>query len=112
VDPAFLRPGRFDRRIYVAPPDGEAREKILRLQAKNRPVDNLDFKSLAAKLHDFSGADIAQLFDLAIEDALRIAMKKRSVVPLTMKMLEDAAKRVEPSVCLWKEYEKRRQAGS
>lgn len=103
IDPAFLRPGRFSRRILVPPPDHAARVQILKLQARNRPVGNLDYDLLASMLEDFSGADIAQVFDLAIEDALRIAMLKGDVVPISTEMLKAASQRVEPTVSLWRE---------
>ncbi len=111
VDSAFLRPGRFDRRIYVPPPDDASRQKILKMQAKARPAANLDVAALSAKLEDYSGADIAQVFDLAVEDALRLAMKKHELVPLTTGMLISAIERIEPSIPLWREQQQRRQAG-
>ena len=109
VDPAFLRPGRFDRRIHVGPPTQEGREKILKLQTRNRPVDRLDYPLLASKLDNYSGADIAQVFESAIDDALRIAMRKRDVVPITTPMVEAAIERIVPSIPLWLERQNRRQ---
>jgi len=112
VDPAFLRPGRFDRRIYVPSPDEASRAKIFELQAKNRPVDSLDYELLASKTPDYSGADIAQVFDVAVEDALRLAMKKKGLVPLTTEMLLSAIDRVEPTVAIWTDYQDRRNGSS
>tara|TARA_R110002096_G_scaffold13623_7_gene48025 strand:- start:3631 stop:5043 length:1413 start_codon:yes stop_codon:yes gene_type:complete len=112
IDPAFLRPGRFDRRILVPPPDDASRQKILKMQAQNRPVGELDYQKLSAKMDDYSGADIAQVFELAIEDALRLAMKKHEIVPLNTEMLLEAIDRVQPSIPIWREQQQRRQGGS
>lgn len=108
VDPAFLRPGRFDRRILVPAPNKSARSKIFQLEAKKRPTNNLDFSTLAAKTPDYSGADIAQVFDLATESALRLAMKKKKLVPLTMEMLLSAIDKIEPTLPLWRSYQQER----
>ena len=98
VDPAFLRPGRFDRRILVPLPEDTARAEILRMQARNRPVATLDFDALAKMLENYSGADIAQVFEAAADDALRLAMRKKEIVPITMDTMRQAMERVEPSV--------------
>ena len=98
VDTAFLRPGRFDRRILVPLPNGATRAEILRMQARNRPCASLDYDVLAGMLESYSGADIAQVFDVAAEDCLRSAMLKREIVPITMETLRHAIQRVEPSV--------------
>ena len=70
LDSAFLRPGRFDRLIFVPPPDEPARAEIIRIMADGKPVTGLDPASLAKKLKDFSGADIKAVFDQAIEASL------------------------------------------
>jgi SpoVK/Ycf46/Vps4 family AAA+-type ATPase len=98
VDPAFLRPGRFDRRILVPLPEDTARAEILRMQARNRPVATLDYDALAKMLENYSGADIAQVFEAAADDALRLAMRKKEIVPITMETMRQAMERVEPSV--------------
>lgn len=107
VDPAFLRPGRFDRRIFVPPPSQEERKKILEMQAANRPVTELDFESLASQLVNYSGADIAQVFDVATEDVLRLAIRMKEVIPLTTSALESAIRKVSPSIPLWDEHRQR-----
>jgi transitional endoplasmic reticulum ATPase len=106
IDPAFLRPGRFCRKIFVAPPNELAREQILKLHARNRPVGAIDYKHLAKAMADFSGADISQVFELAIDDALRLAMSAGEIVPLTTELLEAASQRIEPSVSGWKGEQK------
>lgn len=61
LDPALLRPGRFDRHIEVALPDVAAREKILSLHLKNKPIEDIDIKEWAKKTSMFSGAKLEHL---------------------------------------------------
>ena len=66
LDPALMRPGRFDRQIYVNIPDVKGREGILRIHAKNKPLDdNIDFKTLARITVGFTGADIENMLNEA-----------------------------------------------
>ena len=64
LDPALLRPGRFDRQIHVNLPDIRGREEIFKVHARNKPMDpSVDFKVLARATSGFSGADIANLLN-------------------------------------------------
>ena len=64
LDPALLRPGRFDRQVYVYPPDVRGREGILRIHAKNKPLaDDIDFTTLARITSGFTGADIENMLN-------------------------------------------------
>jgi len=101
LDSAFLRPGRFDRLIFVPPPDVEAREEIVKIMADGKPVAGLDPASLAKRAKDFSGADIKAVFDQAIEASLGQAMESGKIVPVTQKQLVKAAKAVKPSTRKW-----------
>ncbi|HMB95906.1 MAG TPA: ATP-binding protein [Tepidisphaeraceae bacterium] len=66
LDPAVLRPGRFDEKIYIPLPDLPARLKMLDMYLRNRPVaDDVDFEALAKKLEGYSGADLKYLCDRA-----------------------------------------------
>lgn len=66
LDPALMRPGRFDRQIYVNIPDVKGREGILKIHAKNKPIDeNVDFKTLAKITVGFTGADIENMLNEA-----------------------------------------------
>ena len=86
LDPALLRPGRFDRQIYVGRPDWRGREAILKVHSRNKPLaDNVNLASLAKATAGFTGADLANLLN---EGALLAARKGRRVI--TMKDLEDA----------------------
>ena len=101
LDSAFLRPGRFDRLIFVPPPDLEAREEIVKIMADGKPVAGLDSTGLAKRAKDFSGADIKAVFDQAIEASLSEAMKSGKIVPVTQKQLVKATKAVKPSTRKW-----------
>lgn len=101
VDPAFRRPGRFDRILFVPPPDQAARAAILRIHCANRPVESPDFDHLAKKTEEFSGADLKAVVDMAVESKLREAMKAGVVKPLTTKDLAAAAKSLRPTTREW-----------
>lgn len=106
LDGAFLRPGRFDRIIFVPPPDLLAREEIAKIHARNRPLSDFDPADIAKRTEGFSGADLKAVFDQATEAALTEAMKKGRVVPVTGKMLARAVKNVKPSTKKWFESAK------
>jgi cell division protease FtsH len=90
LDPALLRPGRFDRQIVVDVPDVHGREEILKVHARGKPLDNdVDLNVLARRTPGFTGADLANLFNEAALLAARRGRKK-----ITMQELEDAIERV------------------
>ncbi len=101
LDPAFRRPGRFDRILFVPPPDAPARASILRLLCRGKPVQDIDFDHLAKKSDNFSGADLRAVVDLAVEAKLREAMKSGIPKPLVTKDLLAAAGTVRPSTREW-----------
>ena len=81
LDPALLRPGRFDRQIYVSYPDVKGREAILRVHARNKPLgDDINFKVLARMTSGFTGADIENLLN---ESAILAARAKRNQIIMT-----------------------------
>jgi len=106
LDGAFLRPGRFDRIIFVPPPDLAARAEIAKIHAKGKPLTDFDPADIAKRTEGFSGADLKAVFDLATEAALSEAMKKGTMVPVTGKMLVKATKDVKPSTKKWFESAK------
>jgi cell division protease FtsH len=78
LDPAILRPGRFDRKITVSPPDVGGREDILKVHAKNKPLgDDVDLKQIAQTTAGFTGADLENLLN---EAAINAAMDKHAFV--------------------------------
>jgi transitional endoplasmic reticulum ATPase len=106
LDPAFRRPGRFDRIIFIPPPDEDARIAIIELMAKEKPVERLDVALLARKTKGFSGADIKAMFDITTEQALARAMREGRVVPLTTDDLLQTARDLRPSAKAWFESAK------
>lgn len=90
LDPALLRPGRFDREITVGRPDIKEREEIIKVHAKNKPMaDNVNFSSLAKGTPGFTPADIENLLNEAAIVSARKNQKK-----ITMEALEDALNKV------------------
>ena len=94
LDSALLRPGRFDRLIYVPLPDYDARLEILKIYTKDMPVEDLDLKKLAAKTEQYSGADLENLCREAVMLLIRSDINADM---LTMKQFEQALKIVKPS---------------
>jgi len=96
VDPAVLRPGRFDRLIYVPEPDEQSRLQIFKIYTKDMPLaKDVDVTSLVALSKGYSGADIEALCREAAMIALRRDVNSKEV---TMKDFQDAIKRAGPSV--------------
>jgi SpoVK/Ycf46/Vps4 family AAA+-type ATPase len=103
VDPALLRPGRFDRMLLVLPPDPPAREAILRLHLRGKPVDPLDFRKLVRATDGLSGADLALVCDHATERAMAASLDAGAVHPIRQADLDDGVRHVKPSVDPWLE---------
>jgi transitional endoplasmic reticulum ATPase len=101
LDTAFRRPGRFDRIIFVQPPDVESRESILKIMLKGKPVKDIDYTALAKFTGEFSGADLNAIVDVAIEHKLRESFKDGVPQPLSTKDLLNAARQVRPSTKEW-----------
>jgi transitional endoplasmic reticulum ATPase len=101
VDPAFRRPGRFDRIIFVEPPDQNAREEILRSILTEKPVEELEFQKIAKATDKFSGADLKAVVDIAIEQKLRESMSKGSIQKVNTKDILQAVKQHRPTTLEW-----------
>jgi transitional endoplasmic reticulum ATPase len=101
LDSAFRRPGRFDRILFVPPPDAAARAAILRLHLRGKPADDIDVNHVAKKADGFSGADMRAVVDLAVEAKLRQAMKSGVPQPLTTKDLAAAASSQKATTREW-----------
>ncbi|VVB57558.1 VCP-like ATPase [uncultured archaeon] len=101
LDPAIMRPGRFDKIIYMPLPDAAARAAILRVHASKVPVAaDVDFKKLAAMTDRYSGADLANAVSEAIRLAAREAGAKNQIVPLSQKHLTSVLQYLKPSTKL------------
>lgn len=101
LDAAFRRPGRFDRILFVPPPDFAARRQIVNLQLEGKPTEMLDVDVIARKTDGFSGADIKAVVDLAIEARLRDAVKSGRVKPLVEGDILAAVKKHRPTTREW-----------
>ena len=90
LDPALLRPGRFDRQVIVGRPDLRGREAILKVHARNKPLaDDVDLKTIAKKTPGFTGADLNNLLN---EAALLAARNNKKII--TMAEVEEASEKV------------------
>jgi transitional endoplasmic reticulum ATPase len=106
IDTAFLRPGRFDKIIYVSSPDVKTREKILQIYTKGKPISrDLDIKKIADKTEGFSGADVSAIVNTAISLVLHEylqrypspeeAAKNTSKAIVSMQHFEEAVKKIK-----------------
>ncbi|MEM0162520.1 MAG: CDC48 family AAA ATPase, partial [Thermoproteota archaeon] len=108
VDPALLRPGRFDRIIYVPPPDLEARKEIFKIHTKKKPIaSDVNFDKLAEITEGYTGADIAAICETASMLAIREYIKKNSPetaknslkeIKIEMRHFEEALKKLGPTI--------------
>jgi SpoVK/Ycf46/Vps4 family AAA+-type ATPase len=102
VDAALRRPGRFDRVLFVPPPDEAARLEILRLHLRKRPLNaDVNAGEIARKTADFSGADLSELVERATEFPLQEAMRGGDVRPLAQADLFAALKKTKPTTREW-----------
>jgi transitional endoplasmic reticulum ATPase len=107
IDPALLRPGRFDRILYVAPPDRDSRLQIIKIHTKKKPLaEDVNVEQLADKTEGYTGADIASLSSAAVMLSLREhidkyptpkeAEKNTQELKINMRHFEDAMKKIRP----------------
>ena len=90
LDPALLRPGRFDRQITISAPDARGREEILKVHARGKPIaEDVDFKTIANGTASFTGADLENL----LNEAALLAVRNKNKV-ITMKDIEDSIVKV------------------
>jgi transitional endoplasmic reticulum ATPase len=107
IDPALLRPGRFDRILYVSPPDRDSRLQIIKIHTKKKPLaEDVNIEHLADKTDGYTGADIASLSSAAVMLALRQHISKYTdpkeaenhakELKISMKHFEDAMMKIRP----------------
>ncbi|MGC9011730.1 ATP-binding protein, partial [Thermogladius sp.] len=96
LDPALLRPGRFDKLIYVPPPDLPSRLEILKIHTRNMPLaDDVDLYELAKRTEGYSGADIEAL----VREAALIAIREDLMIDrVYMRHFNEALNKVKPSI--------------
>lgn len=108
VDPALLRPGRFDKIMYVPPPDFTERIDVLKVHMRGKPLeDNIDLEELAKKTEGFSGADLANLVKEAATNTMRRSMSTKKITTISRQDFMDILPRIKPSISLTmkEEYE-------
>lgn len=102
IDPAFRRPGRFDRVLFIPPPDRTAREAILRIQLAGRPTaGDLGIESIAERTAGFSGADLELLVEQAVDAAIDASLTSRTEVPVRAEHLQAALSQTRPTTLPW-----------
>lgn len=102
IDPAFKRPGRFDRTLFVPPPDRIARNYLLKSLFKERPVDkSVTLQRLVDKTSGFSGADIEALVETAVDYAIDDSDGGDEITPISNQHLSDALREISSSIGEW-----------
>jgi SpoVK/Ycf46/Vps4 family AAA+-type ATPase len=102
VDPAFRRPGRFDRVLFVPPPDKPARSAILKILLSGRPTQGeIDTAWLAERTSGFSGADLENLVEEGADAAIEASLANSSEVPIRDEHLRAALAHVKPTTLEW-----------
>ena len=102
VDPALRRPGRFDRLVFVSPPDETARKTIFQLKLAERPcASDVDVAALAKQSAGFSGADVDGVVRSAAELALEESVATQREIDLDQKLLKRALRDARPSTRAW-----------
>ncbi len=98
IDSALLRPGRFDKLIYVGPPELNTRKLMFVRFLRGAPLGNIDFDKLARMTVNYSGADIAAICNSAKRKAMRGTMQGASESVVTQSMIEDSIRAVTSSI--------------
>ncbi len=101
VDPAMKRPGRFDKQVFVPPPDAAAREAMLELKLHDVPTQGIDCRGVAARIQQFSGADIDGLIEQAKEYVLEDILATREERKIMQDDLLRASEQIVPSTMEW-----------
>ncbi|RLI03590.1 AAA family ATPase [Candidatus Bathyarchaeota archaeon] len=107
VDPALLRPGRFDKLLYIPPPDLEARKEILKIHTRKKPLaDDVDLDEIAKRTEGYTGADLEAVCNTAVMLAIREhiaksgnpeeARKNAEKLKVYRRHFEEALRRVKP----------------
>jgi SpoVK/Ycf46/Vps4 family AAA+-type ATPase len=101
VDEALLRPGRFDRRIFVPPPDEQGRRAILELLLSRVPNKSIETRGLAREMALFSGADIRGLIESAVDKVIDEALEGNGEPPLEPRHIEASVAGIQPTTVEW-----------
>ncbi|PWW04818.1 ATPase family protein associated with various cellular activities (AAA) [Paenibacillus cellulosilyticus] len=101
LDSALRRPGRFNHLVFVPPPEETERETILQLKLAGKPMGSIDLKKIAADTRLFSGADLEQLVQDAVESALERMFESGEIEPITQNDMKNALKSRKATTLEW-----------
>jgi tetratricopeptide (TPR) repeat protein len=101
IDAAFRRPGRFDRVLFVPPPDREARAAIIDILLRDRPVAEVDREGLSNVTTGFSGADLENVVETAADFAIEESIRLGQEVPIRQEHVQKALASVRPTTTEW-----------
>jgi transitional endoplasmic reticulum ATPase len=102
IDPAMRRPGRFDRVVFVPPPDREARRSILEIVLRDRPVaGGIDLDAVVRRTSGHSGADLANVIEAAADHAIGRSLDAGTAQEITRADVESALGEVKPTTIEW-----------
>lgn len=101
IDSAFRRPGRFDRVVFVSPPDEKGRAEIIKQHLRDKPVESIDVSAIAKATPEYSGADLKALVDIATEAKLEESLAKGNIEKLATKDLQKAIKQHKATTQEW-----------
>jgi len=101
IDSAFKRPWRFDKIIFVSPPDKKAREEIFKIKLSDKLTKDIDYEKLAKKTEHFSWADIDLVIENALEKKIEESLKTSIILPLETEDLLKEIKKIKPTTLEW-----------
>jgi len=101
IDSALRRPGRFDRIIFVTPPDRKARVKLFELKLKGKPLEELNYDKLSDMTKQYSSADIERICDEAAENAFKRSILSGNIEKISQQSLEEVALKTKSSISDW-----------
>lgn len=101
VDTALRRPGRFDKVLFVTPPDFVARKRMIELELKDKPKGEINYEVLAEGTKGYSSADIRKICDEASDDAFKKSIRSGVIEKITQEMLEAKLKSTHSTITDW-----------
>ncbi len=101
VDSALRRPGRFDKILFVPPPDKTARARLFELNMSGKPHDEINYEALADQTKQYSAADIVRICDEASEETFKLAIRSGKEEKITNALLTDTASKSRSSITEW-----------
>lgn len=101
VDGALRRPGRFDKILFVPPPDKAARARLFELNMAGKPHDDIDYEALADKTKHYSAADIVHICDEASEETFKLAIRSGQEEKITNALLVETTDKSRSSIKEW-----------